>query len=166
MTPPPAAAATVPSAPGPATTGPGPGGITDGTDITLTWAEFTAEARQAERTGLCSCPVRLRGRIDAIDLATGELRPVYDTAAEPGGVLLTACGNRRETVCSACSAVYKLRDLMARMGHDSEWVALIYQHESHGADLAITDAIDRHVQAEQADDQGDDGQAGALAPVG
>ena len=32
---------------------------------------------------------------------------MYDTAAEPGGVLLTACGNRRETVCPACSAVYK-----------------------------------------------------------
>jgi hypothetical protein len=32
---------------------------------------------------------------------------MYDTADEPGGVLLTACGNRRETVCPACSAVYK-----------------------------------------------------------
>ena len=32
---------------------------------------------------------------------------MYDTASEPGGVLLTACGNRRETVCPACSAVYK-----------------------------------------------------------
>ena len=47
-------------------------------------------------------PVRLQGRIDAIDLATGELRPVFDTA-EPGGVLLTSCGNRRETVCPSCS---------------------------------------------------------------
>ena len=34
-------------------------------------------------------------------------RPVYDTAAEPGGVLHVACGNRRESVCPACSAVYK-----------------------------------------------------------
>jgi hypothetical protein len=40
-------------------------------------------------------------------LVTGELRPVYDTSAEPGGVLLTACGNRRESACPACSQVYK-----------------------------------------------------------
>jgi integrase len=61
----------------------------------------------------------------------------------------------------AASSGAKLRDLMARMGHDSERAAMIYQHESRGADQAITDAIDRHVQVEQAD-----GPAGALAPVG
>src|SRR5207302_1539100 len=38
---------------------------------------------------------------------TGEMRPIYSTASEPGGVLLTPCGNRRETVCPACSEVYK-----------------------------------------------------------
>jgi integrase len=42
-----------------------------------------------------------------------------------------------------------LRDLMARMGHDSERAAMIYQHEARGADQAITDAIDTHVEAEQ-----------------
>ena len=38
-----------------------------------------------------------------------------------------------------------LRDLMARMGHDSERAAMIYQHEAQGADKAITNAIDTHV---------------------
>ena len=42
-----------------------------------------------------------------------------------------------------------LQDLMARMGHDSERAALIYQHEARGADKRITGAIDAHVQAEQ-----------------
>jgi hypothetical protein len=42
-----------------------------------------------------------------------------------------------------------LRDLMARMGHDSEHAAIIYQHEARGADAAITDAIDAHVESEQ-----------------
>ena len=42
-----------------------------------------------------------------------------------------------------------LRDLMARMGHDSERAAMIYQHEARGADKAITDAIDSHVEGEQ-----------------
>ena len=42
-----------------------------------------------------------------------------------------------------------LRDLMARMGHDSERAAMIYQHEARGADRAITVAINTHVHGEQ-----------------
>ncbi len=52
---------------------------------------------------------------------------------------------------------------MARMGHDSERAAMIYQHQARGADQTITSAIDKYVQAEQRGD--DDGQAGALVPV-
>jgi hypothetical protein len=33
------------------------------------------------------------------------------------------------------------------MGHDSERAAIIYQHEAQGADLAITSAIDAHIEA-------------------
>jgi uncharacterized protein YegP (UPF0339 family) len=40
-----------------------------------------------------------------------------------------------------------LKDLMARMGHDSERAAIIYQHEAQGADMAITSAIDAHIEA-------------------
>ncbi len=57
-----------------------------------------------------------------------------------------------------------LRDLMARMGHDSKRAAMIYQHEAQGADKAITNAIDTHVQAEQA--KRDDGPADVMAPAG
>jgi hypothetical protein len=72
------------------------------------WGESAAGVRQLERTGRCHHPIRLRGRIDALDLATGELRPIYDTTtAEPGGALHVACGNRRESVCPPCSTVYK-----------------------------------------------------------
>ncbi len=42
-----------------------------------------------------------------------------------------------------------LRDLMARMGHDSERAAIIYQHQARGADASITSAIDAHVRAER-----------------
>src|SRR5262245_18454735 len=74
----------------------------------VTWEEFTQAVGQFDRTGRCQRPIRLSGRIAAVDLATGELRPLYDTAAdEPGGVLHVPCGNRRETVCPPCSAVYK-----------------------------------------------------------
>jgi hypothetical protein len=48
----------------------------------------------------CSHPIQLRSRTDMIDTATGELAPLYGQAS-------VACGNRREAVCPACSAVYK-----------------------------------------------------------
>jgi integrase len=59
-----------------------------------------------------------------------------------------------------------LKDLMARMGHDSERAAMIYQHEVRGADKTITNAIDTQVQAEHREDGDDDGTAGALVPAG
>ncbi|MGH3155519.1 MAG: tyrosine-type recombinase/integrase, partial [Streptosporangiaceae bacterium] len=65
----------------------------------------------------------------------------------------------------AASGGAGIKDLMARMGHDSERAAMIYQHEARGADKAITDNIDAHVKAEQTRDD-EDGTAGALAPVG
>jgi hypothetical protein len=83
------------------------GASADDTEPSIGWADFLAAEHQHTATGGCTHPIRLQGRIDAIDLATGELDPVYDTATEPGGVLLTSCGNRRETVCPSCSAVYK-----------------------------------------------------------
>ena len=56
-----------------------------------------------------------------------------------------------------------LRDLMARMGHDSERAAMIYQHEARGADKAITDAINTHVHGEQGKA---DGAADSLGSAG
>jgi hypothetical protein len=57
---------------------------------------------------------------------------------------------------------------MARMGHDSERAALIYQHQARGADKIITSNIDAHVEAERKrkEDDDDDGTAGVLVPVG
>ncbi len=69
--------------------------------------DFHSWQAQLAATGHCAHPVRLSGRIDAIDRATGERRNVYDTRTEPGGVLRIACGNRREDICPACSATYK-----------------------------------------------------------
>jgi integrase len=65
----------------------------------------------------------------------------------------------------AAASGAKLRDLMARMGHDSERAALIYQHESRGADQAIADAIDRQLRLKHGTDEDDDGSSGALVPA-
>jgi len=60
-----------------------------------------------------------------------------------------------------------LRDLMARMGHDSERAAMIYQHVARGADQVITSAIDTHVEGEKRmDGDGENGAAGVLVPAG
>jgi integrase len=66
----------------------------------------------------------------------------------------------------AASGGAGIKDLMARMGHDSERAALIYQHEARGADKTITSAIDAHIATEQGRDDDDDGSAGALGPAG
>ncbi len=62
---------------------------------------------QVRRVGYCARPVRLAGQVRAVDPASGWERLTYSTAAEPDGCLLKACGQRRETVCPSCSAVYQ-----------------------------------------------------------
>jgi integrase len=61
-----------------------------------------------------------------------------------------------------------LRDLMARMGHDSMQAALIYQHRSQGGDRRIASALEILIAAKDDvdadDDDPDDGTAGALVP--
>jgi hypothetical protein len=65
------------------------------------WAELVAQA------GYCHHPIRLQGRVEQADRATGEVREVYDSDREPDGVLLKACGTRRESRCPSCAAVYR-----------------------------------------------------------
>jgi hypothetical protein len=65
------------------------------------WAELVAQA------GYCHHPIRLAGRVEQADRATGEVRTVYDSEREPDGVLLKACGSRRESRCPSCAAIYR-----------------------------------------------------------
>ena len=65
------------------------------------WAELVAQA------GYCHHPIRLAGRIEQADRTTGEVRQVYDSEREPDGVLLKACGTRRESRCPSCAATYR-----------------------------------------------------------
>src|SRR3954453_13295360 len=68
------------------------------------WKRFERQLRSA---GYCRHPVRLRGQVDGIDVATGEVRTIFSTAAEPDETLLKCCGNRREAVCPSCAEVYR-----------------------------------------------------------
>jgi integrase len=75
------------------------------------------------------------------------------------------------TLAAATKASTK--DLMARMGHDSERAALIYQHATREADQqiagglsALIDVWGRDSTTKDGDPDGDDGPAGVLAPTG
>jgi hypothetical protein len=65
------------------------------------WMELVAQA------GYCHHPIRLAGRVEQADRESGELRTVYDSGREPDGVLLKACGTRRESRCPSCAATYR-----------------------------------------------------------
>jgi hypothetical protein len=62
---------------------------------------------QVAATGYCVHPVRLRGTVEHADPDTGEVHTVYSTDGEPDATLLKACGNRRASVCTSCSATYQ-----------------------------------------------------------
>jgi len=102
--------------------------------------------RRSNFNKLSAWPSAVRA-IDAEDLHFHDLR-------HTGNHFAASCGTG-------------LKDLMARMGHDSERAAMIYQHEAQGADQAITKAIDAQVEHGRArDDDGDDGTTGVLVPAG
>jgi len=119
-------------------------------------ARHAAERSAAALTGVTGGPIRrsnfnkLSGWPYAVRATGAEGLHVHD---------LRHSGNH----LAAISGV-GLRDLMARMGHDSERAAMIYQHAVRGADRAITSAIEAQIEAERTERQ--DGDAGAMAPVG
>ena len=59
----------------------------------------------------------------------------------------------------AAASGAQLKDLMARMGHDSQRAAMIYQHQVSGADQLIAGAIDAHIASERAADGDGEGTA-------
>ncbi|MGW4991512.1 replication initiator [Streptomyces mirabilis] len=68
--------------------------------------EFAAWRRQIVRLGGCTNPIHLVGNATVVDSWTGEALLSYGSDVY-GGRLLTACGNRRATVCPTCARVYQ-----------------------------------------------------------
>jgi len=64
---------------------------------------FTAQVRGVRG---CRRPVRLSGRVYGID-DSGRPQLRFDSASLPDGVLLKACGTRRETLCPPCASLYR-----------------------------------------------------------
>ncbi|GAA1626751.1 replication initiator [Actinoplanes couchii] len=55
----------------------------------------------------CTRPVRLAGILATVEAATGRLLAARSTADMPDGVIYKPCGNRRASVCPACSKRYQ-----------------------------------------------------------
>ncbi|GAC1361503.1 MAG: plasmid replication initiator protein [Actinomycetota bacterium] len=68
---------------------------------------FAAWDRQVRHAGYCCRPIRIRGRVEQLDRASGEVRTVFSTEAEPDNTLLVACGSRRAAKCRSCSSWYQ-----------------------------------------------------------
>ncbi|MET8048783.1 replication initiator [Streptosporangium sp. NPDC005286] len=68
---------------------------------------YSRWAAQIRATGGCRQPIHLRGRVDHLDRATGELLHRYSTRTEPDGVLRVPCKTRRASRCPACAEVYR-----------------------------------------------------------
>ena len=75
--------------------------------------DFSAWESQVSAAGACSHPIRLTGKVQAVNLATGETAEVFKTWTDVPYIdgkseldtwrddqpLRVACGNRREAVC-------------------------------------------------------------------
>ena len=83
-------------------TGSGPGATAD--DMTISWADFRAWEDQLHHLLPPHPATRPHRRHRPCHRRT---RPRLRQHGRPSGVLHVACGNRRETVCPACSQVYK-----------------------------------------------------------
>lgn len=68
--------------------------------------DFDAWSEALARVGNCSKPIRLHGRSERVDVATGEILSSYDSTNEPLGVTHVRCGNRRTAECPSCSRLY------------------------------------------------------------
>jgi hypothetical protein len=68
---------------------------------------YDAFETQIRAVGGCRRPVRLSGK--AIRMNRDGLLPriTFDTRSLPDGVLLKACGSRRETLCPPCASLYR-----------------------------------------------------------
>ncbi|GII95778.1 replication initiator [Sinosporangium siamense] len=73
----------------------------------LNHPQYDRWAAQVRKCGGCRQPVRLRGKVEHYDRATGRLLHRYSTHLEPDGFLRVPCKTRRASRCPACAEIYR-----------------------------------------------------------
>jgi hypothetical protein len=76
-------------------------------DILSRGEDAEAMQDQARQVGGCEQPIRLRGQLDTIDRATGEVEQRWSSEQLVDGVVHTRCNNRRASRCEPCSRLYQ-----------------------------------------------------------
>ena len=69
--------------------------------------DYSRRLSGAAAVGGCIRPIRLHGTVRDVDTATGEILSTFDTDTLPDGVIYTACGDRRASVCPPCAETYR-----------------------------------------------------------
>ncbi|GAA2666238.1 replication initiator [Actinoplanes palleronii] len=69
--------------------------------------DFPAWLSHVQPAAACTRPVRLAGTLTTIEAATGRILDLRHTADMPDGTIYKPCGNRRASVCPACSKRYQ-----------------------------------------------------------
>jgi hypothetical protein len=69
--------------------------------------DYPAWLSHVKAASACTRPVRLAGTFATVEAATGRILAERATADMPDGVIYKPCGNRRESVCPACSKRYQ-----------------------------------------------------------
>jgi len=67
--------------------------------------QLDAFGAQGEACGWCAQPIRLQGVV--VEGHGSSKRVRLSTKQLPDGVVLKACGSRRETICPSCAAIYR-----------------------------------------------------------
>ncbi len=67
------------------------------------WRAFS---EAAVRVNNCAHPIRLHGHSHTVDRATGAVVSTFTSDDAPLGIVMVPCGNRRASVCPACSRTY------------------------------------------------------------
>jgi hypothetical protein len=70
-------------------------------------ADYSAWLGHIRHAAGCLRPIRLSGRLWEVEPSTGRVVSVRSTDTMPDGVIYTACGNRRATVCPSCAETYR-----------------------------------------------------------
>ncbi len=55
----------------------------------------------------CAHPVKLSGTVYRVESSTGRITSERHTSEVPDGLIYTACGNRRASVCPSCAETYR-----------------------------------------------------------
>ena len=69
--------------------------------------DYAGWLRHVSPAAGCAHPVKLSGTVFRVEPSTGRITSERHTSEMPDGLIYTACGNRRASVCPSCAETYR-----------------------------------------------------------